>query len=237
MFRRDPFGGCGRLRTWSRSRREQRVQARSLPSTLWFSDSRGHLLHRGPDALHVFVVFELLQEFADLGARGVVEFGVILREVADFRGDNGPAVLLEPGADRMHGGAFGDEAGAGVVFGNVVVLLVRKRLEIVGARFDGGGFAVDVAVGVVRLDEADVLEEKLVAAGLAEHAPLEKVADLGRGALMIVGVDFDNDGHLMRRVALEYDVLHRGLFAADAGALGDGALDGVAGQARLLDRK
>ena len=93
-------------------------------------------------------------------------------------------------------------------------------------------------VGMMRLDEADVVEEKLVAAGVAELAFLEQHADLRRGAVHVVGVDLDDDRHLVRRVALEHDVLHDELFVADARAFLDGALDDVAGDAflpRLFD--
>ena len=47
---------------------------------------------------------------------------------------------------------------------------VRERLDILRAGFDRGGFEIRVRVGMVRLDKADVVEEKLVAARRAELA-------------------------------------------------------------------
>ena len=70
----------------------------------------------------------------------------------------------------MNRRAVADEFRARRAFGNVVVLFARQRLELVGAGFNGGGFAVNVRVGMMRLDEADVVEEKFIAAGGAELA-------------------------------------------------------------------
>ena len=192
------------------------------------------LFDGGPDALDVVVIFEGLEELADLGAGVVVQLGMGFGEIADFGGDNGPSVLGEPRGDSVDGGALGDEAGAGAVGGDVVVLIVGERFEVVGAGFDGGGFAVDVEIGVVGFDEADVIEEELVAAGGAEDALLEKHADFGSGALVVVGVNFDDHGDFVRRVTLEDDVLHGAFVAAGAGALGDGAFDDVTGDARFF---
>lgn len=133
----------------------------------------------------------------------------------------------------MHGGALRDEAGALAALGDVVVLLMRERSEIVGAGLDRGGFEIGRGVSVVGFDDTHVIEEKLVAAGVAEHALFEEHAHLGRGALVIVGVNFNDERHFMRRVALEHDVLEGGLVAADAGAFGDGALDDVSRHARF----
>ena len=85
----------------------------------------------------------------------------------------------------------------------------------------------------MRLDEPDVVEEKLVAARRAELASLEKHADLRRGAVVVVGQHLDDHRHLVRRVALEDDVLHHQLFVADARAFLDRALDHVARDALL----
>ena len=93
-------------------------------------------------------------------------------------------------------------------------------------------------VGVVGLDQADVVEEEFVAARRAELALAEEHADFRGGAVVVVGDHLDDDRHLVRRVALESDVLHDQLLVADARALFDGALDDVAGHAflaRLFD--
>ena len=84
----------------------------------------------------------------------------------------------------------------------------------------------------MRLDEADVIEEELVAARRAELTALfEKHADVRRGAVVVVGQDLDDHRHFVRRVALEDDVLHDELFVADARAFLDRALDHVAAHA------
>jgi hypothetical protein len=58
--------------------------------------------------------------------------------------------------------------------------------------------------------------------------------DFRRGAVHVVGVNLDNDRHVVRRAALIDDVIHDELFAADARALVDGALDGVLRDAFLF---
>ena len=44
------------------------------------------LLHRSPNAVDIIVIVERLEEFADLGKRGVVEIGKLLRYVTQFAG-------------------------------------------------------------------------------------------------------------------------------------------------------
>ena len=88
---------------------------------------------------------------------------------------------------------------------------------------------------MVSLDEADVLEEKLVAAGLTEHALLEKIPDLGGGAVAIVGEHTDQDGDAAGRVPLVGDLLVR-LTGQLSGALLDSALDVVLGHVRFFGR-
>ena len=43
-----------------------------------------------------------------------------------------------------------------------------KRLDFICARFDGCGFAVDIRIRVMRLDETDMVKQKFVTAGGAE---------------------------------------------------------------------
>ena len=69
----------------------------------------------------------------------------------------------------MNSGPVGDEARAGMAFRDVVVLRVRGGFEFVRPRLDRRGFKIGGGVGVVRLDQADMLEEELVAGGLAEQ--------------------------------------------------------------------
>jgi len=183
--------------------------------------------------MHVVVLVEGVEEFTDFGGFFVGEGGELLGDVTEFARDHRPAVGAEPLRGGGSGGALGDEARALAIGGNVVVLLVGERLDFVCARFDGGFFGISGIVGVVGFHEADVVEEKLVAAADAELASLEEDADLGGGAVLVVGIDLDDDGDLVRGVALEDHVIEDDLFAADPGAFLDGALDDVAGDGLL----
>lgn len=181
--------------------------------------------------MDVVVVVEGLEEFADVGAVLLGEFGVDFGEVAHFTGDDGPAVFGEPLGDGVEGGAVGDEACAGGGFGDVVVLEVGEGFDFVGSGFDGGGFDVCACGGGVGFDEADVVEEEFVASGGAELSGFEEDSDLGCGAVVVIGEDFDDDGDFVRCVAFEGDLFEGGFVVALAGAFVDGALDGVAGDA------
>ncbi len=133
----------------------------------------------------------------------------------------------------MNGGAVGDEARPAGTPWNVVVLLVGQRFDFIGPGFDGGSFNVAGRVGVMRLDEADVIEKKLVAPACTQLALFEEDADFGRGAIVIVGENLDDDGNLVGRIALEGNMLENHFLVADTGALVDGAFDGIAGDALL----
>ena len=135
--------------------------------------------------MNVVVVVEVLEEFAYFGTLLGGEFGKILRDVAHFAGHNAPAVLGEPLRDGMDCRAVGDEAGAGCACGNVVVLLMAERLDFVRAGLDGRGLDVAAGIGMMRLDQANVIKEKLVAAPRAELALLEKDADFRRGPVLL----------------------------------------------------
>ncbi len=129
---------------------------------------------------------------------------------------------------------FRDEPRAGRACRNVVILLVAERLDLVRARLDRRRLDVRAGIGVVRLHQADVIEEELVAARSAELALFEKDAYLRSGAVVVIGYHLDDHRHLVRRVALEVDMLQRHLLIADARALVDRALDRIARDAHLL---
>ena len=61
--------------------------------------------------------------------------------------------------------ALGNETRAGRSFGNIVVLRVRKRLDVLRVRFYGRGFDVHIRVGMMCVHQANMIEEKLIAAG------------------------------------------------------------------------
>ncbi len=131
------------------------------------------------------MVVEGLKEFADFGGLVVGEGRELLGDVAEFARHDGPAVLGEPLGCGAGGGAVGDETRAELVGGDVVVLRVSQRLKVIGSGLDGGGFDVRAGVGMVGLDETDVVEEELVAARGAELALLEKNANLRAVRLLL----------------------------------------------------
>ena len=119
---------------------------------------------------------------------GSVSVGKLLGHVTEFAGHHGPTVLRQPLRGRMHRCPVEDEARAGRAVRNVVVLLVSQRFDFIRAGFNGRGLDVRAGVGMMRLDEADVIEKKLVAAGVAELALLEQHADFRRGAVHVVRI-------------------------------------------------
>ncbi len=50
------------------------------------------LLQRSPNAVHIVVVFERLQELTDFGALFVTEFWEVLSHIPQLTGDDSPAV-------------------------------------------------------------------------------------------------------------------------------------------------
>ena len=88
-------------------------------------------------------------------------------------------------------------------------------------------------IGMMRLDQTDVVEEKLVAPRRAELAALEEDANLRRGAVLVVGLHLHDHRHLVRRVAFEDDLFQLQFLAADARTFFDRALDHVARDALL----
>ena len=155
------------------------------------------------------------------------------RDVTEFAGDDRPAILRQPLRDGVQSPRSVMKRAPAVPSGNVVVLR-GEAARLLRAGLDRRRFDVGARIGMMRLDEADVIEEKFVAAGRAELAAfLEEDADFRRGAVVVVGQHLDDDRHFVRRVALEDDVLQDEFLVADAGAFLDGALDDVAGDARL----
>ena len=108
--------------------------------------------------------------------------------------------------------------------------------DVLGAGLDRGH---EVVLGVplaVDDDQAALVEEVGDGAGLAEAAAVlaEQVADVGAGAVAVLGHRLDEQRDAAGRVGLVHDVLDRGGVGARAGPLRDRALDVVLGHRRVL---
>ena len=127
----------------------------------------------------------------------------------------------------MQIGRRGDETRASGSLGYLRVGGIRQRNKVLRAGFDRSRFSIRVRIGMVRLNKADMVKEKLVAPRRAELAALEEDANLGRRAVLVVGLHFNDHRHLVRRVTLENDLFQLQLFAANSRTLFDRALDNV----------
>ena len=87
--------------------------------------------------MHVVVIVERLEKFADLLPLHVGKFRAILRQMAEFARHHRPAILRKPLRHRARRRAIGDETRALAIRRDVVVLLVRERLDFIRASLDG----------------------------------------------------------------------------------------------------
>jgi len=129
----------------------------------------------------------------------------------------------------MQIGTLGDETDAGAIGGNVVVLFVGERLEVLGAGLNRGFLGIDAIGGVMGFNQTDVVEEKLVAPRRTELALFEQHPQLGRGSVIIVRENFDNERHFVGRVAFESDLFENQLLLAKTRTFFNGAFNDVAG--------
>ena len=174
------------------------------------------------DVLHVVQIVEHLEHLLDLrqGVR-IGDLIGILRDHRQLRAQEAVAGILQILAN---GREIADLGG---------------HLEAVLQRLDVGSAGVqrrhhDLVLVHARLalddDQADLVKHVGDAAVGAQRAAVlvENVADIGRGAVAVVGHGGNDHGHAARRVALVLDLLV--VDAADlAGCLCDGALDIVIG--------
>lgn len=191
----------------------------------------GNLAQSGPDSVDVVVVLEVLEECGDFESGFIGEGWELFWDEAELAGDDVPAILAEPVCDGGGLCAWGDEAGPAGVCGDVVVLAAGEGLDVIGSSFYGGFFAIGCGVGMPGFDEADVVEEKFVAAQSTELAFFEELANFWGGAVVVVGEDFYDDWDFMGCVAFEDDVLHGEFIFAEAGYFFDGAFDDISGDA------
>jgi len=189
----------------------------------------------GVDAVDVFVVVELVEEGGDFFAVGFVEFWKRFGEVTDFRSGDVPASGFERFGDVIEILDLGDEARAFVAFGN---FLGFERLDFLSSGFDRIAFGVAVRISVRAFNHAEMVEEKGDAARIAERASLENAADVGSGAVAVVGEAFDHERDFVGREAFVGDEFVVNFFVGETSTLFDGAFDGVSGHgtlARFLD--
>jgi hypothetical protein len=194
-------------------------------------ESSSYSLHRRIDVMHVVVVVERVEKIHDLLARGGVHFAEFFGDVAHLRRDDVPARRLQRLGNVVEVFDFGEKTRALLSGGNFGGF---ERLDLLRAGFNRIGFRVAVRVRVRGLDDAEVVEEKRDAAGLAHRTGLEQIADLRRGAVAIVRQAFHDDGNFVRREAFIDDRFINHLFVREARALFDGALDGVLRDGRFL---
>jgi hypothetical protein len=189
------------------------------------------LTNRGPDAVHVVVVLKQLEEFSHLGAFVLAQIRKIFGDIPELARYHCPVVLRQPLRDSMKITGCSRETCAGRAFRNVVVLRRSERLDLLRAGFDRGGFTVGGGIRVMRFNQPDVIEKKLVTARRPELAALEENADLWPGPILVVGQYLDDHGHFARRVTFENNVLEFQFFAANSRAFFYRPLDRVAGHA------
>ena len=114
-----------------------------------------------------------------------------------------------------------------------------QGLDLIGSCLDGGFLRIDGGIIGVRLDESHVIKEELVTTWCAELSLAEKDTDLGSRAVGIIGVDLDNQGHLVRGISLEHNMVDDRLLPTDPGPFVDRTVDDILGNAfrtRFLKR-
>src|SRR5450432_2610379 len=132
--------------------------------------------------MHVVMIFQGLEKFAGMDPLFVGQLRKAFSEVAQLARHDGPSICRQPLRNRVQVASLTDETCASRSLWNVVVLLVRKRLDILGARLDRRRFDIGGRVCMMRFDQANVIEEKLVTAGTTELAALlEEHANFRRG--------------------------------------------------------
>ena len=62
--------------------------------------------------------------------------------------------------------AIGEEAGTTGTLRDVIVLVVAQRFDFIGAGLNRGGLDVGPGIGMMRLNQSDVIKKKLVAAAM-----------------------------------------------------------------------
>src|SRR6185295_13533413 len=92
--------------------------------------------------MHVVMIFQGLQELGGLRSFFFIQFWNIFWEIAKFACNNGPPIGGQPLGYSMEVRPFSDKAGARYVFRDVVILLMGKWINILGASFNRSRFDV-----------------------------------------------------------------------------------------------
>src|SRR2546421_11794547 len=199
--------------------------------------SRRGSFHGRVNAVHVVVVIQRVEKIGDLFFLCVGESDEVLREIAKLGGGYLPAGPRKEFGDCVEVFDFRDVTGADVTFGN---FLRFQRFHVLRAGFNCVGFRVARFVFVRGFHHAQAVEEETDAAGRTERTGAKEMANLGRGAVAVVGEALDDDRDFVRRESFVCHQFINHFFTGLAGAFPDGALDGVAryrGLARRLQRR
>ena len=176
-----------------------------------------------PDVLHVVVVLHEVDHLGHvLDVVLIGELDVVLGDHLDGGAGKDIALALQGGGDGVEVIRGGGDLEHIAVGGEVL------RAAVQGVHHDG--LLVQVALLVVDDDDALLVEAPADAAGGAQVPTVlvEEVADLGGGAVAVVGEGLHDDGHAAGTIAL-VDHLLEVLSAAGPQGLVDGALDVVIG--------
>ena len=106
--------------------------------------------------MHVFMIIEESEEVGDLLVIRFGQFGKALRHVANLRGDDVPAGILETLGDVGEILNLGEEPRALLAFRR---FLGFERFDLLRAGLDGVAFGITIGVSVRGFDDAEMIED------------------------------------------------------------------------------
>src|SRR5262245_2211475 len=116
------------------------------------------------------MIIECLEELLNLTALLLGQYRAVLWDKSNFACDDGPSILRKPFGDSVDCPAVGQKPCTSNTLGNVIILIVAKRLDFVSAGLDPGRLKVRVSVWVISLDDPSVIKKEFIASGGAELA-------------------------------------------------------------------
>ena len=206
------------------------MTVRQLPIVAYAGGSSASSYERassngGVNAVNIVVIVQRVEKIDRFLSLRFGQFDKILGEVSQLGGGCLPAGSGDEFGNGVQVFDFADETGAGMALRN---FLGFERFDILCSGFNGVGFRIARPIGVCCLDHAHVIEEEADAAGIAERAGPEQMADYRCGTIAVVGQALDDDGNLMGRETFVGDELVGHLFIGLAGTFLDGAFDRIA---------